>query len=104
MIDWTALVTNTLWLLALSIALAITGWASWQAAQEETRFQNVLRRRGYARALQGCLALFCLGVALSVHSTWERAAWALLTLVAMVQLVLSARNPDEKTQARKEKE
>ena len=103
MINWLSLLTNTLWLLALSAALAIAGWVAWQAAREDVRFLEVLRRHRYSVALQGCLSLFCLGVALSVKSAWEQIAWAALTLITMLQLVISARSFNAKTQGRKEK-
>jgi hypothetical protein len=103
MINWTALLTNAIWLLALSAALAIAGWASWQAALEKTRFLVVLQRRGTALALQGCLAVFCLGVALSVQATWERVAWALLTVLSVIQLAAAYRSFfNAKTQRRKD--
>ena len=102
MINWTALLTNAIWLLALSAALAIAGWASWLASLEKVRFLDVVQRRGTALALQGCMAVFCLGVALSVQAAWERAAWAVLTVISAVQLIYAFRNLDAKPQNRKE--
>ena len=91
MINWLSLLTNSIWLIALSAALAVAGTASWQAAQNKTRFRDVLRRPGFSLALLGCQALFCLGVALSVQAAWEKAAWAVLTLLAGIQLAAGYR-------------
>ena len=94
MINWTALLTNSLWLIALASALAIAGWAAWQAAQEKTPFPVVIRRRPSMLALSGCMGLFCLGVALSVQTTWEKIAWAILALLTMIQFAIFLRNND----------
>lgn len=88
MIDWPGLVANSLWVLALAAALAVVSTASWRASAEKASFREVLGRRETALALLGCLALFCLGVALATASMFEKFAWGVLAVFAVFRMGL----------------
>jgi hypothetical protein len=95
MIDWPGLFTNTIWILALSVALAIVSTASWRASVEKTRLRDVLGRRNFYLPLLGLLVIFSLGLALSVPSVLEKLAWGALTVLSIVQFGLSLRQKEK---------
>jgi hypothetical protein len=92
MIDWPNFIANTIWILALSAALAVVSTASWRASLEKVRFRDVLGRREFNLPLLGCLVAFSLGVTLSVPEVWEKLAWGALTLLSFFQFGISYRN------------
>lgn len=93
MIDWANLFFNTLWILALSIALAVVSWASWQASTGKTRLSAELRQSGPQRMLLLSGFLFSLGLALTSHGVYAMVFWFLLGTYCLVLFVRSIYGP-----------
>ena len=91
MIDVWGVVANGVWILGLAVLLAAFSWASWVASVERGRVRTVLGRPGARRALGLGLVLFCAGLAATGRTWWERALWALLSVLFAVQAWLAGR-------------
>jgi aspartyl-tRNA(Asn)/glutamyl-tRNA(Gln) amidotransferase subunit C len=87
MIDWLNLFFNALWIIALSIALATLSYQSWAASENGTRLRDELETPGAQLALNIAGILFCAGLALTSERAWEIAAWALLGLAFLWQII-----------------
>lgn len=86
MIDWFNLASNTLWIVALALALATLSYASWQASWLKVSFRSVVDGFGIQVALHIAGLLFCLGLAASSTPIWQVILWLLLALGFIVQL------------------
>ncbi|MEA3350301.1 MAG: hypothetical protein U9Q82_06750 [Chloroflexota bacterium] len=86
MINWYNLFANSLWILALSLALGVISYTRWEAKQQGDRLRDRLDQpqRGIPLNLAG--ALFCLGLAATSHVWWEIVLWLLLFLLFMIQV------------------
>lgn len=96
MIDWTNLLFNSFWILALSIALAIVSWASWRASVNQTKLLHELKQVAPQRGLHFSGFLFSLGLALTASTVPEKILWFLLAAYFLVQVVLSIYGPSLK--------
>jgi hypothetical protein len=85
MIDWWAVLHNSLWIAGLATILAASSVANYQAHQESVRLRDKLGDPGLQLRLRAGLVLFCLGLFLGAHSWWERFPWGLLTAALVVQ-------------------
>ena len=92
MIDWYALFTNSLWIVALALALATLGFSRWQARQEQIKLGQVLNRPGWQIALNISGTIFCLGLAATSQKIWERVLWLVMGLLFGFQIWLAARS------------
>lgn len=91
MIDVWAVAANTLWILGLSLLLAVVSWAYWRALEEGAAMRSVLARPTLRRGVDLALLLFCAGLAATSGRMWERMVWGLLTAVWVVQAGLAGR-------------
>jgi hypothetical protein len=78
MINWWNLFTNSIWILALSLALAVVGIAHYQSQQGEEKIRSILNAPRFALPLNLSGAIFCLGMALSSTKWWEVLLWIVL--------------------------
>lgn len=98
MIDVWAVIANSLWILGLAALLATLSWSHWIASVEDARFRAVLRRPQIQRAIDGGLALFCIGLAATSRTWWERILWGLLATAWVAQAWLAnTASEEEKT-------
>ena len=85
MIDWWALLVNSLWILGLAVILSAFSYADWQAHRRGCRLRQVLARPGFGVSFSMGAVLFCLGLLLGGRSALERVAWAVLAVLSAVQ-------------------
>lgn len=69
-----------MWIVGLSIVLAALSFGDYAAAQQRVRLRAVLAWPEYQAALNGGLALFCLGLVGSLGAWWEQLLWAALAI------------------------
>jgi len=81
MINWLDLLTNSIWILALALALAIFSIAYYQSQQWEEKIRSVLNSPKYALPLNLSGALFCLGMAVTADRWWEIMLWIVLMVL-----------------------
>ena len=86
MIDWYNLFANSLWIVALALALATLGFARWQARTEGVKLQAVLNRTGWQNSLNLAGTAFCAGLALTTEVWWEQLLWAVLGILFLLQI------------------
>jgi hypothetical protein len=80
LIDWPLVAFSAVWILGLAIVLSALGFAYYDAQISDERFRGRLRSGGTQLALNGGLALFCVGMAGTSGSWWERGLWGALCL------------------------
>ena len=85
MIDGWGLFRNALWIVGLAIGLATWSTARWWAHQQGLRPRQVLNRPLFVVPFCAGMALFSLGLALGSRRWWETAAWAVLTVLFVLQ-------------------
>ena len=98
MIDWYNLAANSLWILALALALTSLSFARWQARMEEEKLKVILNRPSWQISLNLAGTIFCAGLALTSDIWWEQLLWAILGVLFLVQVVisrLSIQGPDQ---------
>ncbi len=74
MIDWFALVSNSFWILGLSIILAALSFSVWSAGESGQRLPQTLVQPAFT--LWGWS-----GLALTADLSWESALWGLFTAI-----------------------
>lgn len=98
MIDWYRVIANSLWILALALALATISFARWEARSTGAKLGETLNLPGWQTPLNIAGVMFCGGLAATSDVTWERALWLILAGLFVVQVVmsrLSARKTDQ---------
>ncbi len=85
MIDIWGVIANSLWILGLAVLLAVLSWARWIAHTEQSRLRIVLKQPSIQIALDVGLSLFCMGLAATGRTWWERVLWGLLAAAWVVQ-------------------
>lgn len=88
MINWYNLFANSLWILALALALATLSHARWQARRNSERLKDQLDHPRWGIPLNLSGVLFCLGLALTSDTWWEITLWGLLGISFIVQFWL----------------
>jgi hypothetical protein len=76
--DWFTVVTAALWILGLAILLATVSIAYGLSGGDNPSVRQILGRPSFGATLAGGIALFALGVCLSVETGWERFGWAVV--------------------------
>ena len=93
-IDIFRVVANGLWILGLSVILAMGSWSHWVASREGARFREVSKRPRMQHALSMGMILLCAGLAATAQSWWECGLWLLLAAAWMSQIVCGLRRRD----------
>lgn len=91
MIDVFSLAANALWILGLAVLLAVLSWARWEAQRERVRLRHALARPPIQLGLDLGLLLFCVGLAATGRTWWERVLWSLLAVGWTVHAWLTGR-------------
>ena len=81
MIDWLNLLFNSIWILALSLALAVASIVYYESRQKGEKFRQALNSPPYALLLNIAGGVFCLGMALSSNKWWEIILWIVLMVL-----------------------
>jgi hypothetical protein len=85
MIDWLGVVTNGLWMLGLAGMLATLSYFDYNTRSYGKPARQVLNAPMFIRSFSWAAATFCLGVAASGGSWWQRVAWIVLAVLFGVQ-------------------
>ncbi len=85
MIDWVGVVTNGLWVLGLAGMLAAWSYFDYDAKIHGKPVRQVLNAPMFIRPFSLAAVVFCMGVAASGGSWWQRVAWAVLAILFAVQ-------------------
>jgi hypothetical protein len=88
-IDIWRVIANSLWILGLTVLLAVLSWARWIAQAEGNRLRAVLKKPRTRQVLNLGLFLFCVGLAATVRTWWEHVLWGLLAAAWGVQAWLT---------------
>ena len=86
MIDWFNVFANSLWIFALSLALAVLSYARWEAIMKGVKLKDVLNRDRWQIAFNIAGAFFCGGLATTSDVHWEQVLWAILLVLFLVQI------------------
>jgi len=78
MINWLSLLTNSIWIIAIALALALFSIAYYQSQQRGEKIRSILNAPKYALPLNLSGALFCLGMGLTSDRWWEVMLWVVL--------------------------
>ena len=80
MIDWFALLASAIWIVGLSTLLTVFGFAR---ASRKHSTRQMLAQPHFRVAMMLGLALFALGMGLSVEMWFERIGWGVVTALAL---------------------
>ena len=78
MIDWLSLVFNSIWIIAIALAVAVFSIAYYQSQQRGVKIRALLNEQKYTLPLNISGAVFCLGMALTADKWWEIILWIIL--------------------------
>ena len=85
MVDWLSLSISTLWILGLSLLLATISIAYWASEKENKPCRHVLSQSAFHLSAMAGVFLFAFGILLTVSSWWERAGWAAVLILALIE-------------------
>jgi len=88
MIDWLSLLFNSIWIIALALALAVLSIAYYQSQQRGEKIKALLIKPKYTFPLNISGGLFCLGMALTAVKWWEIVLWVTLMALFGYQLYI----------------
>ena len=95
MIDWYGVLANSLWIIGLSLLLAVWSMAYYESQLSGRRISVVWASLGYRWAITMGMVLFCTGLAATDDRLWAQLLWALLGLAFMAEQLLWLRErPD----------
>jgi len=78
--EWWIVLSNSVWILGLSIALAAFSYADWWAMGQRKPLRVALGRPQFGVPLLSGMALTCAGLALCDHRWWAKALWGILAV------------------------
>lgn len=84
-VDWYFMVFNALWIIGLSLLIAVLSYASYFATQQKKQFKQALEIHACRNIGLLGLVIFCIGLAGGVSAIWERIAWAALAIIFAYQ-------------------
>ncbi len=78
MINWWGLASNSIWILAIAMALAVFSIAYYESRQKGEKLRQVFNSPTYTLPLNLAGAIFCLGMAVTSGRWWEVLLWIVL--------------------------
>ena len=78
MIDWLNLFYNSIWIIALAVALAVLSNAYYESRLEGVKLGVILNTSRFVLPLNIAGALFSLGMALTSERWWEILLWIVM--------------------------
>jgi hypothetical protein len=94
MMEWLGVVTNGLWVLGLAGMLAALSYFDYYAKIRGQPVRRVLNAPMFVRPFSWAGLIFCVGVAASGGSWYQRVAWVVLAVLSAMQ-IWQAREPVE---------
>jgi hypothetical protein len=88
MIDWLNVAANSLWIVALALALATLSFARYVAHREGKKLGHVLSGAKWETLLNLSGALFCLGMASTTKIIWKQIIWTIMMVLFLIQLAM----------------
>jgi putative copper export protein len=85
MMNWLGVVTSGLWVLGLAGMLAALSYLDYYAKTRGRPLHQVLNAPRFLRPFSWAGVIFCVGVAVSGESWWQRVTWAVLAALFAVQ-------------------
>ena len=85
MIDWLGIVINGLWVLGLAGMLAALSYFDYHAKTHTLSVRQMLNKPVFVRPFSWAAVVFCVGVAASGGSWWQRVAWVVLAILFAAQ-------------------
>jgi len=85
MIDWLNLLFNSIWILALALALSVVSIAYWEAQIGGKKLRALLGQYRYALPLILAGVVFCLGMAATSAKWWEWIFWEISVVLFGIQ-------------------
>jgi hypothetical protein len=98
MIDWPYVAWSALWILGLSLELAVLSIAYYQSRERHQKLGQVLGEWGFQFSLDLGMMLFCMGLAALAGILWQRLVWGVLCAgfgVNLVYLLLKKRKNEQ---------
>jgi hypothetical protein len=89
MFTWTWIVFSALWIFGLALGLSQLGFAFWARETSGGKFADITSLQRKSLDLYPAAGLFCLGLAVTSGSVWERVFWAVLTGWCLFRLMRS---------------
>jgi hypothetical protein len=91
LIDWLDLLKNSLWVLGLSLGLAVISMARWEAQASQKKLKQILEQPGKQILLDLAGVFFCAGLATTSTRWWEVALWMILLALIIFQTAIEIR-------------
>ncbi len=85
MIDWYSAGFSALWIIGLGFVTAGLSLANYFGSRQNIKFRQATRIPPCITMIGIGLVLFCLGLAGSVSTTWERILWVVLAFIFTLQ-------------------
>jgi len=85
MIDWLNLLFNSIWIIAIALALAVVSIAYYQSRQRGKKIRQVLNSPPYTLLLNIAGTVFCLGMVVTSTKWWEIILWIVLIVLFSYQ-------------------
>jgi hypothetical protein len=86
MINWGILILDSIWIIALGLALSVISILYWEARLKSIKIKALLGHTKYTMPLFSAGALFCLGMALRSVDWWENVLLGLFTGVFLISI------------------
>ncbi len=100
MINWWGLASNSIWIIALALFLAVVSIAYYQSQQRGERIKTLLIKPKYTFPLNVSGLLFCLGMALTADRWWEILLWIVLMGLFSYQVWMVNKDRGQETEDR----
>ena len=91
LINWNSLISNAIWIIALSWLLYVISMSLWTANTNNRKLSAELDRPNRQMQLNLGGMLFCVGLVLVSEQLWQMLILIALGVLFLVQLVLAAR-------------
>lgn len=100
MIDWVGLLTNSMWIFASALAMAVVSVAYWKAQHSGEKMRELLKMPEHAFLLNLSGFFFCVGMAAISKTWWEITIWVVLLFFFGFQSWMSYQDRNRKMDAR----
>lgn len=81
MIDWFALIFNSLWVLGLAVILAAASFHHWNASRHHTSLRTQFQQQSFAAWGWLGLTLIALGLAGTSQPLWQQLLWSAFAII-----------------------
>ncbi len=92
MINWNSLLSNAIWIIALSWLLTVISLSYWSAQTQNRKLGQELDLPNRQTQLNLGGMLFCVGLALVSDQTWQMIVLFALAFLFFIQLVIAIRS------------